>query len=49
LGEESSDAIGGTFDLDIALTRQANFQEAAQARRWSAAHLSDAFSPLTMP
>jgi hypothetical protein len=36
-------------NLVIALIRQANFQNAAQARRWFAAHLSDAFALLTTP
>ena len=36
-------------NLVIALTRQANFRNAAQARRWFAAHISDAFSLLTTP
>lgn len=36
-------------NLVIAITRQANFKNVAQARRWFAAHLSDAFSLLTMP
>jgi predicted transposase YbfD/YdcC len=36
-------------NLVIALTRQAKFQNAAQARRWFAAHISDAFSLLTTP
>jgi len=36
-------------NLVIALARQAKFQNVAQARRWFAAHLSDAFSLLTMP
>lgn len=36
-------------NLVIALTRQANFQNAAQARRWFAAHISEAFSLLTTP
>jgi predicted transposase YbfD/YdcC len=36
-------------NLVIALIRQAKFQNAAQARRWFAAHLSDAFSLLTIP
>jgi predicted transposase YbfD/YdcC len=36
-------------NLVIALTRQAQFQNTAQARRWFAAHLSDAFSLLTTP
>jgi predicted transposase YbfD/YdcC len=36
-------------NLVIALTRQAKFRNTAQARRWFAAHISDAFSLLTMP
>ncbi len=36
-------------NLVIALIRQSNFQNAAQARRYFAAHLSDAFSLLTTP
>lgn len=36
-------------NLVIALIRQANFQNAAQARRWFAAHLSEAFALLTTP
>jgi hypothetical protein len=36
-------------NLVIALIHQANFQNAAQARRWSAAHLSEAFALLTTP
>jgi hypothetical protein len=36
-------------NLVIALIRQANFQNAAQARRWFAAHLPDAFALLTTP
>lgn len=36
-------------NLVIALIRQANFQNAAQARRWFAAHLNDAFALLTTP
>ena len=36
-------------NLVIALIHQANFQNAAQARRWFAAHLSDAFALLTTP
>lgn len=36
-------------NLAIALIRQANFQNAAQARRWFAAHLSEAFALLTIP
>jgi predicted transposase YbfD/YdcC len=36
-------------NLIIALSRQADFKNVAQARRWFAAHLSDAFSLLTMP
>ena len=36
-------------NLVIALIRQSNFQNAPQARRWFAAHLSDAFALLTTP
>ena len=36
-------------NLVIALARQAKFQNVAQARRWFAAHLSDAFLLLTRP
>ena len=36
-------------NLVLALIRQANFYNAAQARRWFAAHLSDAFALLTTP
>jgi predicted transposase YbfD/YdcC len=36
-------------NLVLALLRQANFQNAAQARRWFAAHLSDTFALLTTP
>jgi predicted transposase YbfD/YdcC len=36
-------------NLVIALIHQANFQNAAQARRWFAAHLSEAFALLTTP
>ncbi len=36
-------------NLAIALIRQAKFQNAAQARRYFAGHLSDAFLLLTMP
>jgi predicted transposase YbfD/YdcC len=36
-------------NLVIALIRQANFQNAAQARRWFAAHLTLAFALLTTP
>lgn len=36
-------------NLVIALIHQANFQNAAQARRWFAAHLSEAFTLLTSP
>jgi predicted transposase YbfD/YdcC len=36
-------------NLVIALIRQSNFQNAAQARRWFAAHLSQAFALLTTP
>jgi hypothetical protein len=33
----------------LALIRQANFQNAAHARRWFAAHLSKTFALLTTP
>jgi predicted transposase YbfD/YdcC len=36
-------------NLVIALIHQANFQNAAQARRWFAAHLLEAFALLTTP
>jgi hypothetical protein len=36
-------------NLIIALSRQAKFRNTAQARRWFAAHISDAFSLLTRP
>ena len=36
-------------NLVIALSRQAKFQNTAQARRWFAAHISEAFSLLTTP
>jgi hypothetical protein len=36
-------------NLVIALIHQAHFQNAAQARRWFAAHLSEAFTLLTTP
>jgi len=36
-------------NLVLALIRQANFHNAAQARRWFAAHLSETFSLLTTP
>lgn len=36
-------------NLVIALTRQAKFRNTAQARRWFAAHISEAFSLLTTP
>ena len=36
-------------NLILALIRQANFHNAAQARRWFAAHLSEAFALLVTP
>jgi predicted transposase YbfD/YdcC len=36
-------------NLTLALIRQANFQNAAQARRWFAAHLTETFALLTTP
>jgi len=42
-------AMASINNLVIALIRQANFQNAPQARRWFAAHLPDAFALLTTP
>ena len=36
-------------NLVLALIRQAKFLNAAQARRWFAAYLTDAFTLLTTP
>jgi hypothetical protein len=36
-------------NLVIALIHQASFHNAAQARRWFAAHLYEAFALLTIP
>lgn len=36
-------------NLVLALIRQAKFHNAAQARQWFAAHLSEAFALLTTP
>jgi len=36
-------------NLVLTLIHQIEFQNAAQARRWFAAHLSEAFSLLTIP
>jgi predicted transposase YbfD/YdcC len=41
--------MGSINNLVLALIRQANFYNAAQARRWFAAHLSHAFALLTTP
>jgi len=41
--------MASIHNLVIALIRQAKFQNAAQARRYFAGHLSDAFSWLTTP
>jgi predicted transposase YbfD/YdcC len=41
--------IASINNLVIALISQANFQNAAQARRWYAAHLPEAFALLTTP
>ncbi len=41
--------MASIHNLVIALLRQAKFQNAAQARRWFNAHLSQAFSLLTTP
>jgi predicted transposase YbfD/YdcC len=45
----SGKVMASINNLVIALIHQANFQNAAQARRWFAAHLSDAFALLTTP
>jgi len=42
-----SKVMASITNLVIALIRQANFQNAAQARRWFAAHLPEAFALLT--
>jgi len=41
--------IASIHNLVLALIRQAKFHNAAQARRWFAAHLAKAFALLTMP
>ena len=41
--------IASINNLVLALIRQAKFQNAAQARRWFAAHISQAFGLLTLP
>lgn len=41
--------VASINNLVLALIRQANFQNAAQARRWFAAHTSAAFALLTTP
>jgi predicted transposase YbfD/YdcC len=45
----SGKVMASINNLVIALIHQANFQNAAQARRWFAAHLPDAFALLTTP
>ncbi|MEW6239624.1 MAG: hypothetical protein AB1564_02305 [Chloroflexota bacterium] len=41
--------MADTNNLVLALIRQAGFHNAAQARRWFAAHILDAFTLLTTP
>jgi hypothetical protein len=41
--------MASIHNLVLALIRQAKFQNAAQARRWFAAHLSKTFALLTTP
>jgi len=45
----SGKVMASINNLVLALIRQANFHNAAQARRWFAAHLSHAFALLTTP
>jgi len=45
----SGKVMASINNLVIALIHQANFQNAAQARRWFAAHLPNAFALLTTP
>jgi len=44
---ETGKVMASINNLVIALTRQAKFKNTAQARRWFAAHISEAFSLLT--
>jgi len=46
---ETGKVMASINNLVVALIRQANFQNAAQARRWFAAHIPEAFSLLTTP
>lgn len=46
---EMGKVMASINNLVLALIRQAKFQNAAQARRWFAAHTSEAFALLTMP
>ena len=46
---DTGKVIASINNLVIALTRQAKFQNTAQARRWFAAHISEAFLLLTSP
>ena len=46
---QTGNVMASINNLVIALIHQANFQNAAQARRWCAAHLSEAFALLTTP
>ena len=45
----TANVMASINNLVIALIRQSNFQNAAQARRWFAAHLPQAFALLTTP
>ena len=45
----SGKVMASINNLVLALIRQANFHNAAQARRWFAAHLCEAFALLTAP
>jgi len=46
---DTGKVIASINNLVLALIRQAKFINAAQARRWFAAHLPQAFSLLTTP
>jgi len=48
-GGDAGKVMASINNLVIALTRQAKFQNTAQARRWFAAHISEAFLLLTSP
>ncbi len=46
---QTGQVMASINNLVLALIRQAKFQNAAQARRWFASHVSEAFSLLTTP